>query len=237
MKNLSIVFFSLLTLSFTVQAYEQPENPWTVGGTIGVATHKVGTSYTYSPPDASRAAVYKSDREKTVSMTLLGSYSILDSLLVEVQFATTLGDSTMLNTVDKPTSDKDNLATTDMKVSSYAAGTYAVYKLGNEAYFKARLGLGVSSAKFKTGFASQQFTDFGLSYGFSVGQKFGPGSLEFMYMRYPDVKVSASKFSHRFDTTHPNPDNTASNKNLVSSFNAKRRQQIQYFTIGYVYSF
>ena len=226
MKNLSIVFFSLLTLSFAAHAYEQPENPFTVGGLIGVSTHELGATNNYIPQDKTRAAVYKNDRAKTVSLLLLGSYSILDSLLVEMQFVTSLGDEKVFGTVDTPSG-----STTSMKVSNYAAGTYAVYKLGGDAYVKARLGLGFSSSKFETGNASQEFSDFGISYGISVGQKFGPGSLEFIYMRYPDIHTSQSKFSHRFDVQPIVPTDTG------SSIDIRRRQKLQYFMIGYVYSF
>lgn len=221
MKNLYLAFFSFLTFSFAAGIHAQPENPWTFGGTIGVSTHKIGTTNYYMPLDMSRAATFENERAKHLSLTLLGSYSILDFLLIEAQFAGNLGSEKIFGTVDTPSGN-----TTSMKVSNYAAGTYAVYKLGTEAYVKARLGVGVSSAKFKTGNASQEFSNFGVSYGISVGQKFGPGALEFMYMRYPDVKVSASKFSQRFDVLPTG-----------SHFSPKRVQQIQYFTIGYVYSF
>lgn len=226
MKNLSIVFFSFLTLSFAAQIHAQPDNPFTVGGLIGISTHQINATNNYIPQDGTRAATYENERAKTVSLLMLGSYSILESLLVEVQFVTTLGDQKIFGTVDTPSGNP-----TSMKVSNYAAGTYAVYKLGGDAYVKARLGLGFSSAKFKTGNASQEFSDFGISYGISVGQKFGPGSLEFMYMRYPDIHTSSSKVSQRFDVQPLNAGDTG------STIDIRRRQKLQYFMIGYVYSF
>lgn len=227
MKNLRIAFFSLLTLTFTAGCYAESEGPFNIGVLIGESTLNIRGNYYDVPINGGREAHYQTKKAEAVSLVLTGSYDVLDFLAVEVQLASMLQPDTIFRGVDTPGGGESS-----MKVTSNAFGTYAVYKLGGDAYVKARLGLAVSNAKFETDAANQSYSDFGISYGISIGQKFGIGALEILYMRYPDLKVSKPEFASRFDS------GAALNVNgEKSNVTISRDLSNEVFSVGYVFTF
>lgn len=240
MKNLPLAFFTLAIFSFSQlsMAYDDDKIGLSLGGFWGASMLKPNASYTKHPEKGSNDGPATTDRvidlhqKRANILSTMGiiSYSILDWLEVEGQLAFNLGDKTLFKYTY--TEDNGGNATSALKVNSNAAGVFSVFKFGNDAYLKAKIGLGVNITEYKTSAANEKLTDFGLAAGLAVGQKLGPGAVEFMYMRYPDTRISNSKVNTRFNGAEINQGGHERSNLSMSS-----KQKLEFFSIGYVYTF
>lgn len=242
MKNLYLAFFTLIAFSFSQlsMAYDDDKIGLSIGGFLGASMLKPNASYTRHPEKGSSGGPTGTDRaidlhqKKANILSTMGilSYSILDWLEVEGQLAFNLGSKTLFKYAY--TENNGGNAQSSLKVNSNAAGVFSVFKWGNDAYLKAKVGLGVNITEFKTSAANEELTDFGLAAGLAVGQQFGPGAIEFMYMRYPDTRISSSKVDRRFNSSSGQVEHSGlDNSNLSMS----SKQKLEFFSIGYVYTF
>lgn len=227
MKNLRNAFFSLLALTFaSVAIAEEAENPWSVGILIGESNLRIGGRYYDVPLDGSREGIFWAHKASSVGLTITGGYLFTENWGLEAQIASVTKADTIFRGMENVKGE------TEMTVSTSAYGAYGVFKMGGDAFLKARLGVGITEAEFETDHANQSYSKAGISWGLSVGQKFGPGNLEFMYMRYPSITVPGAAFTKRFDSgALPNGNGE------VSVVSVDRKQSHEYFTIGYVFTF
>lgn len=240
MKNLPLAFFTLIIFGFSQLSMAQDGDKigLSLGGFLGASMLKPNASYTRHPEKNSNDGPAGTNREislhqkKANILTAMGilSYSVLNWLEVEGQLAFNLGDKTLFKYAY--TEKSGGNATSTLKVNSNAAGVFSVFKFGNSAYVKAKVGLGVNMTEYKTSAANEKLTDFGLAAGLAVGQKIGPGAIEFMYMRYPESRISESKVNKRFNGAESMQGGHEKSKLSMSS-----KQKLEFFSIGYIYTF
>lgn len=240
MKNLHLAFFTLIAFSFSQLslAYDDDKIGLSLGGFLGASMLKPNASYTHYPTKGTIPSDRPTDKAITLHqkkaniLSTMGilSYSILDWLEVEGQLAFNLGDKKLFKYVYTEKNGGESEST--LKVNSNAAGVFSVFKFGNDAYIKGKIGLGVNITEYKTSAANEKLTDFGLAGGIAVGQKLGPGAIEFMYMRYPDTRINNSKVNRRFNTAE-----TAQGGHENSHLSMSSKQKLEFFSVGYIYTF
>ncbi len=226
MKNLLVAAFSLLLFTVTAAATAAPESPFHVGVMLGEITLDI-QSHDY---DAENTSNLEAQDSQHISLMINGGYSILDWLAVEAQYATMLGADEVYGEVRTSYTNSAASDFSTMEISTTAAGVYAVFQYPGPFYAKARFGIASSTAKFETDFASESYSSTHLSYGFSLGQEFGIGSLEFTYMRYPDVQVSRQDFEEVFMPEGGTGDNR-------TGVTVARRLTHEILAIGYIFKF
>lgn len=241
MKNLFVAAFSLLIFTFTATAAADSESPFFVGLMLGELTLDI-QSHNYDarrPVDNSNAVVpdgeiwvnFEAQDSQRMAFLINGGYNIFDWLAVEAQITTSLGaDEVYAETRNSTSTGNPPVSTpfSTMEISTQATGVYAVFQTSGEAYVKARFGIANSTADFETDFASKSFSSTHLSYGLSIGQKFGIGAFELLYMRYPDVKVSRQEFRDAF---------YSGEKFDRTGATVARRLTLEILAVGYVFSF
>ena len=209
MKNLLVAAFSLFLLTVGGTAAAAPESPFFIGVMLGESTLDI-QSHNYDPAkeyandqtvveQTSVQVHYEAQDTQRMSAFVKGGYSFLDWLAIEAQIVSSLGSDEIYGEVRGSNNWLDEeYAYSTMDVSSSAAGIYAVFQAGTEAFVTARVGVANASVKFETDYASKTFDSTHLSYGFSVGQQFGMGYFELIYMRYPDIEVNQPEFRDAF---------------------------------------
>lgn len=231
MKNLHVAAIGLFMLTLVDTALAQPEAPYHIGILLGDSTLDI-QSHDYDANECNDVQCYTSDFEaqdsQGLSVLLTGGYSFLDWLAIELQYMQRVIDDEVYgetrNSID-PNIGSAQLS--PMEISTSAAGVYAVFQAGSEVYAKARFGIANSTAEFTTDFASESYSSTHLSYGLSIGQQFGIGSLELLFMHYPDVQVGRGKFQSVFygaDGSH-------------TGVTVRRRMNLELLSVGYVFTF
>ena len=237
MKNLLVAAFSLFIFTFTGTVAAAPEDPFYAGIMLGEYTLDI-QSHNYDSrkeidnegnpvADTEIRVNYEAQDSQKMAHLIMGGYSILDWLAVEAQFAFSLGaDEVYGETRTETTGENSEYST--MEISTSAAGIYAVFQTSGEAYVKARLGVANSTADFETDYASESFSSTHLSYGLSIGQQFGIGALELLYMRYPDVQVSRKQFEDTF---------LSGEGDTRNGVTVARRLTSEILAVGYIFKF
>lgn len=221
MKKFLMATAAMLSI-YTNSASALPDSAFFVGTLFGDSTLDIQSkSYDYT---ASPDTMFEVQDSQSFSFLLMGGMRFTDWLGLEVQYMTSLQSDKVYGAV------RVNAApeTSAMDLSMSALGAYAVFQGGEDAYVKGRLGFGKADATFETDFANATYSSVDLSYGVSIGQKLGSlGSVELMYMRYPDIKVSRQKFAEVFGSTYPIQDATTVRRDLTAELLA----------VGYVFQF
>lgn len=198
-----------------------PDSPFFVGALLGDSTLDI-QSRTHSESDVPDTN-FEAQDSQSLSFMVMGGMRFTDWIGLELQYMTGLQNDKVYGSVQVNGGPKSQ-----MHASMSALGTYAVFQGGQDAYVKARIGFGKADATFETDFANATFSSVDLSYGVSIGQKMGSlGSVELMYMRYPDIKVSRQKFKEDFGSTAPFNDYTTVRRDLTA----------EVLAVGYVFQF
>lgn len=221
MKNFLALLSGLLLSAAASFSFAGPAEPNTyyVGGALGKVTLDIDASlYILVNTDPSNLNTSNDYDDKYVTYTArdseafmlagLGGYNISDSLAVEAQVTWNMLSDEMLGR--------------EMTVDMQAMGIYGVWQAGGEAYLKIRLGLGRSTADFETTYATASESSVYASWGLSVGHKVGPGAVEFMYMRYPDVEIDRAQFKETFNS---------------GDYTISRDLTFETLTLAYIYTF
>jgi hypothetical protein len=199
-----------------------PDSAFFVGTLFGDSTLDI-QSKTYDDTNLPTSTVFEAQDSQAFSFLVMGGMRFTDWVALEVQYMTSLQADKVYGAVRV-----NGGPTSQMDLSMAALGTYAVFQGGEDAYVKARVGFAKADAIFETDFANATFSSVDLSYGLSIGQKLGSlGSVELMYMRYPDIKVSRQKFAEDFGSTSPYTDRTTVRRDLTAELLA----------VGYVFQF
>lgn len=228
MKNLLVLASGVLLSVASSLSLAGPAEPNTfyAGGSLGKVTLDIEASWSLlvdtdpggpappptNPPQpgSQKIAHYKASDSEAFMLGAIGGYNIYDWLAVEAQYTGNLMSNDILGN--------------EMSVDTSAFGVYGVYQKGGDAFFRLRLGFGRSTAKFQSDAdGSVSESSVYASWGASVGQKLGPGHIEFMYMRYPDVKMDRVKFASTF--------------NRGSSALISRDLTFETLTVAYIYTF
>lgn len=235
MKNLYLAILSFFTLTLANTTIAAPESPFTVGILLGESTLDI-QSHDYdahdedldTPGSEPITSDFEAQDSQGLSLLFTAGYSFLDWLAIELQYTTRLqGDEVYGKVRNSSSPDVDTNDYSTMEISTSAAGVYAVFQAGSEVFAKARFGIGNSTAEFKTDFATESYSSTHLSYGASVGQQFGIGSLELLFMHYPDVEISRQKFEGVFYSA----DGTN------TGVTVRRRCNNEILSVGYVFTF
>ena len=252
MKNVLVVLSGLIITAFSNSILAAPEKPYYAGGSWGTLTADIGTHYsewtvdTFSNDPINNPATgdttlinsYQTGDSKNTAITLYGGYSISDSLAVELQYMTSMGADDVFNDEDPTFSswtDEDFV----LDFSATAVGAYAVFNTRSkgDAFIAARIGLAVSDIKFQSDAGSVSTSEAFLSWGISFGQKIGPGDLEFMYMRYPDVDMKGVDTDVLLPYPESNPMPNTGSDDRFTKLNIGETVTLEVLSIGYVYRF
>lgn len=225
MKNLRLAFFSLIFIhsGSAFAAAATTDEPFTIGALLGYSTVNVQGQYIDASDVGSPDPHYQQRKTQAPNAIFFGSYLLNENWILEMQLAPGLQSSTLFRGMTLESGEVSN-----MRMTNSAAGFYGVYQAGHELYMRLKFGLGFAMADIETDESSETFSRAGISYGISVGREMGPGALEFMYMRYPDISVERSSFQDTFALA------SAGNE---SSVQTRRRLKYNVLSVGYVYNF
>lgn len=228
MNNLRLAFFSLILIySGNALAFATADRPFTIGATMGYSTVHVQGRYIDASDGSTPEANYKQRKTQAPNAILFGSYLLNENWLLELQLAPGLQSSTLFRSMTLESGEVSN-----MRMTNHAAGLFGVYQAGHELYMKLKFGLGYAMADIETDESSKTFSRIGITYGISVGREMGPGSLEFMFMRYPDISVSRSSFQDAFPLL-----SDPANPLIESSVQTRRHLKYNVLSVGYIYNF
>lgn len=236
MKNLRPVFFSLLVMS-AAAASASPEKPFSVGVFAGDSTTTINAYYkdTYDNP-FDKEFEYNINKSSAETLSVTGGWRFVDNWGVELQLSSGLDSDTVFREMNP-----EDRSSTSMRLSSNAFGAYMFYKAGEKAYFKVRLGLGMTSLKFETDNDSASYSKFSYSYGVAVGmQAGGIGAFEIMYMRYPDVSIDKQDFRETFALACGSQDPSTAGcvpGGQDSVLDLARHVKHEVFSFGYTFQF
>ncbi len=220
MKKFLMASAALLSL-YASSVSALPDKAFFVGTLLGDSTLDI-QSRSHSESDAPDSN-FETQDSQAFSFVLFGGMRFTDWLGLELQYMQNLSPDKIYGAVQV-----NGKAKSQMDASMSAFGTYAVFQAGEDIYAKVRLGIGKADATFETDFANVTNSTTNLSYGLSIGQKLGPlGSVELMYMRYPDIKVSRQKFAEDFSSNVPDNDYTTVRRELTA----------EVLAVGYVFQF
>lgn len=193
MKKLTACAVVVASLTISTAALALEANTFYIGGMMGNARIDIDASYTTTinadgtfetnPNNIIFSNTFSESDYESPAYTLYGGYNIFPWLGAELQFATMLADKEM----------GDNL-----EISASAGGLYAVFQKGSaDAWIKGLVGVGNTSGTvtdMNTNVDSSASTT-GWSIGVRIGKRVGPGAVEFMYVRYPDLKFKSTEFA------------------------------------------
>lgn len=216
------VGLSFTLLSSLCAAFEA--NTFYIGGALGNARLDIDASYrTLSDPlplhnNRVEYSYAQSDYE-AAGYVFYGGWNIAHHWALEAQYVFM---------------EKDDMMAKNLEVQGGAAGLYGVYQFGGDVYVKLLFGLGQSRGDFSAPRTNTEFSgsDVSYSYGLKVGYTVGPGAVELMYMRYPDLKVPRAKFAN--ETSAGNFD--ANGVNMGGVY-LSRRMTTEILAFGYNYTF
>lgn len=204
-----------------------PESPFFVGALLGDSTLDIQSrAHVEGYPSSPKTTDFEIQDSQTFAFMVLGGYRFTDMIGIEAQYVTSLMDDKIYGAISVNTLPP---VTSELHSSISAMGVYAVFRGGEDAYVKGRIGVANSEASFDADFASVSFSDTNLSFGVAIGQKLGSlGSVELSYMRYPDIQVDRKKFAEDFGSTAP-----------LNSYTTVRRDGLRLDTLmlGYVFQF
>lgn len=222
MNALAIIVSCYATTVFAAP----PDSPYFVGTMLGDSTVQLRSkAYVADELTVPKTYSFTANETQTLSLMVMGGYRFTDMIGIEGQITRTLTKDKVYGSIKV-----DNSALSELHSSMNAVGAYALFQFGGDAYFKARAGLAKSGIKLEADFANDKFSSTGFSYGVSVGQKLGKlGSVELIYMRYPEIKVDNQKFTEDFfsDPSGPYSSYTSIQRNL----------KCEVLMLGYVFQF
>lgn len=233
MKRLLTTALGLSLSLATGLAQAAPESPFHVGVILGESTLDI-QSHDYDARDCDEplnncvASDFEAQDSQKLSILITGGYSFLDWLALELQYTNRLQADEVYGEVRNsitPGVGASDYST--LEVTTSAAGVFAVFQAGTEVFAKARFGVGTSMAKFTTDFADESYTTTHLAYGLSVGQQFGLGSFELIFMHYPDIRISRPDFQEVFygaDGSH-------------TGVTVRRNVNNEFLGVGYLFTF
>ncbi len=209
--NRALAFCSVLAIAlFSSQLHAVEKYTFYLGGSLGAMTHDMNISYDTIVEDGTTAS-YEEKGVSTPAFGLITGFNIFPWLAAELQYTITQSDSILG-------------ATTDIQTQSI--GLFGVYRKGDELFAKVRFGLASRdidiSAPAKAGFTgtvegSQSATTGAL--GLGVGHELPVGTIELMYMYYPNMKVDSDELEAKTD------------------INVSDRFTTDTWSIGYTYTF
>lgn len=193
MKKLTALAVVVASLTMSTAALAVEANTFYIGGMIGNGRLDIDASYTttvnangtfeINPADITLSNTFNESNYESSAFTLYGGYNIFPWLGTELHLFTMLADKEL----------GDNL-----EFSASGTALYAVFQKGTaDAWIKGLVGLGSTSGSvtdMNTDVDSSAST-FGWSIGARIGMRVGPGAVEFMYVRYPDLKFKATEFA------------------------------------------
>ncbi|CAA0116240.1 Uncharacterised protein [BD1-7 clade bacterium] len=206
-----------------------PEKAGYVGISYGVSSMNVGAVYRVEEFQGGSTATFKNRNPKPSGTLINGGFRVHENWSIEGQYMIT-------GLLDAPffvgNEDLFGLG----KARGMATGLYGVFQTDGDVFFRAKLGFNYTMFDF-SGDINRSFSDFGISYGFSIGQKLGKlGAMEFNYMRYADVSLNRGDRCVILDSVSQScaPDNAVSGQRYLTLSNSLR---LDVLSIGYTFMF
>lgn len=216
------VGLSFTLLSSLCAAFDA--NTFYIGGALGNANIDIDSSYqTLSDPQSRFGNQVSNDYAQSdyeaAGYVFYGGWNISHRWALEAQYVFMESDKTLGN---------------NLEVQGGAAGLYGVYQFGSDVYAKLLFGVGQSRGDFTAEKSQTEYSgsDVSYSYGLKVGYRVGPGAVEFMYMRYPDLKVPTYEFAQQSSVG-----NNDANGDNMGGVNLSRRMTTEVLAFGYNYTF
>lgn len=222
------VGLSFTLLSSLCAAFDA--NTFYIGGALGNARIDIDASYqTKSEPlprfNNEVLNTYSQSDYEAAGYVFYGGWNIAHNWALEAQYVFM---------------ESDDMMAKNLEVQGGAAGLYGVYQFGGDAYVKLLFGVGQSTGDFTAPKTQTEYSgsEVSYSYGLKVGYTVGPGAVEFMYMRYPDLKVPRAEFAQQSSAGNtiadPNDPNNVTN---LGGVNLSRRMTTEILAFGYNYTF
>lgn len=218
MKSLIVMGLGLSMMAMSSVASAIEANSLYIGGMMSNSKVDIDASYT-TLTDLGNVATYSADDSEAAAYTFHVGYNIYNWLAVEAQAVMFEPDEVLGN---------------NLEISTSAAGLYAVFGAGGDAYAQFLFGVGSTAADFSAEKSGVDYSPSGTSYSYGVrlGAAIGPGAFEIMYMRYPDIQFSKNDFASA--TSVGNVDSGGDN---LGGIRLGRRLATEVISIGYRYTF
>jgi hypothetical protein len=218
MKNLSALGVGLLLSAVSSAALAFDGNTFYVAGALGNSRMDISADYTTTQPSGANVT-YEQSKSEATAFTIYGGYNIFPWLGVEGQYSTFESDKVLGN---------------NLEVQGSAMGLFGVIQAGGDVYIKGLLGFASTAGDFtaETTGTSYSPSTGSVSYGIRVGSRVGPGAVEFMWMRYPDLKFEGDDFYNATSVGNVAP--LGAN---LGGINVKSRISTEVLSVGYSYTF